>query len=283
LASRWLGLVESCIGAERMEQGLEYARAGQVVSWSVQPGEIVADVQGRAGRPYQTKLLLDPWSVAHWDALIASMAGEAIHATRLMSGELPPALDELAAALGLELVPLSGAKLGFECTCAARDERGCKHAGAAAYLVAERLLTDPLLLLKFRGMTAEDLVERLRGARTVLTQGAAPAHGESMLGPRGRDVPPLEQSIENFWRCGEQLTELEQAPPPQHVSHALLRRLGPSTLKGKFPLVGLLASVYDEVSAAAIRMRDHAERLDEPEDAQDADGPGGMAPSGRAG
>jgi hypothetical protein len=52
-------------------------------------------------------------------------------------------------------------------------------------------------------------------------------------------------------------------PPPQHAPHALLRRLGPSPLPGRFPLVGLLASVYDTVAEEAIRLRDRAERLDE--------------------
>lgn len=279
LAARWLALVESRIGAEAMTQGLEYAKVGQVVSWEVQAGAIVAMVQGRSARPYQTRLLLRAWSAAEWDALVGSMAGEAIHAARLMGGQLPPSFDELAAAQRLELVPASPDQLGLECTCSATAAQGCKHAGAMAYLVAERLLAEPLLLLKLRGMPADDLIERLRGARTVLTQGSSPAHGESMLGPGNGALMPLDQCLENFWRCGEQLAELEQIPPPQHISHALLRRLGPSTLKGKFPLVGLLASVYDEVSAAALRMRDHAERLDEPEDGEDGSARDGSAPS----
>ena len=42
--------------------------------------------------------------------------------------------------------------------------------------------------------------------------------------------------------------------------------MGPSPLQGRFPLVGLLASVYDTVAERAVRLRDHAERLDERDD-----------------
>jgi hypothetical protein len=41
------------------------------------------------------------------------------------------------------------------------------------------------------------------------------------------------------------------------VPHALLRRLGPSPMNGRFPLVGLLASVYDTVAAAARHIQEH--------------------------
>ncbi|MBT7351022.1 MAG: hypothetical protein HN811_01025, partial [Phycisphaerae bacterium] len=45
-------------------------------------------------------------------------------------------------------------------------------------------------------------------------------------------------------------------PLEKHVSHALLRRLGPSTLDGQFPLSGLLATIYDEAASEAVRILD---------------------------
>ena len=47
-------------------------------------------------------------------------------------------------------------------------------------------------------------------------------------------------------------------------AQALLRRLGPSTMEGKFPLAGLLATIYDlvgERSRARARWRRHATPL----------------------
>ncbi len=65
------------------------------------------------------------------------------------------------------------------------------------------------------------------------------------------------------------LKELQHVPPPHHVSHALLRRLGPPPLKGKFPLVGLLASIYDSVAEYAVKLRDRAEHIDEPDEGEE--------------
>ena len=86
---------------------------------------------------------------------------------------------------------------------------------------------------------------------------------EAVAPPLVEPAKPLEECLGSFWRPGPELGKLQRMPPPHHAPHALLRRLGPSPLRGRFPLVGLLASVYDTVAARAIRLRDHAERLDE--------------------
>ena len=45
----------------------------------------------------------------------------------------------------------------------------------------------------------------------------------------------------------------------QHVPHALLIRLGSTPIEGKFPFLGLLASIYDSVSDNA---RDRQNQID---------------------
>ena len=59
---------------------------------------------------------------------------------------------------------------------------------------------------------------------------------------------PLDAPIEEFWRPGLALSQLENMPPAHHAPMALLRRLGPSPLEGRFPLVGLLASAYESIA-----------------------------------
>jgi hypothetical protein len=73
------------------------------------------------------------------------------------------------------------------------------------------------------------------------------------------EPPPLELCLDDFWRSGPRLAELEAKPPPQHVPHALLRRLGPSPMNGKFPMVGLLASIYDTIAESARKLREKNE------------------------
>jgi hypothetical protein len=128
-------------------------------------------------------------------------------------------------------------------------------------------------------MPAPRLLDRLRHARTLQARGVAAAHADPMIPESQADPLPLEACVDEFWRPGPRLTLLQDAPPPQHVSHALLRRLGPSPLNGKFPLVGLLASIYDSVSSHALRLRDRAEQIDDAPDAHDVDAPADDAES----
>jgi hypothetical protein len=65
----------------------------------------------------------------------------------------------------------------------------------------------------------------------------------------------LERSLENFWRPGRQIDEMPAETEP-FAAHALLRRLGQSPLQGKFPLVGLLASIYDSMAARGRELRE---------------------------
>jgi hypothetical protein len=66
----------------------------------------------------------------------------------------------------------------------------------------------------------------------------------------------LASLAHEFWSEPAGLENLDTAPRPPEVRHALLRRLGPSPFKapseGGFPLIGLLATCYDVVREAAL-------------------------------
>ena len=261
VAQRWLRLMERMFNADVLAEAFTYARAGQTVSMDVQPGVIKARVQGRAPRAYTLQMRLTPMNEQQWETVIAAMAGGAIYAARLLAGEMPPNLGELFQQHDLELVPSDAANLEVSCSCAETDP--CKHAAAVGYLLTERLNSEPLLIFTLYGMPAQQVLDRLREARAIHTHGVASAHADPLIPESQFEPLPLESTLEQFWRCGPQLAELEQSPPPQHVAHALLRRLGPSPMQGRFPMVGLLASIYDTVAEQALRIRDRAEHIDE--------------------
>jgi uncharacterized Zn finger protein len=254
LAERWLQLIEARVPADIMNAGLEYARSGQVVTLHVLPGEIDARVQGTAPRPYTVRIGMPAFDDAPWQRVIEAMAGEAIHAAKLLAGELPPALDETLASLRLSLLPESGAgeaALAASCTCPGGSAGACKHVAAVAAMFADQLSNNPLLIFTLLGLPAERLIERLRQARAIHTHGTASAHGEADIPGSQVAAPPLESVLDDFWRGAGDLEEVQWQPPPGAVPHALLRRLGPSPMQGKFPMVGLLASIYDAVADAA--------------------------------
>ena len=85
------------------------------------------------------------------------------------------------------------------------------------------------------------------------TQGVSQAHTNPDIVRLASPVGSIESRIGEFWRPGFALAEARTAPLPEHVPQALLRRLGPSPLEGRFPITGLLASIYDTISEDAAR------------------------------
>lgn len=262
LTIRWVKLIEELVVEDELIQAKEYARLGQTISVDISPGLIEAKIQGRSARPYVTRLHFPQLSEQQWQQVIDAMAFEAVYAAKLLADELPQGTQDLFDSLGLQLIP-QVESIRVVCDCL--FDGPCKHAATAGYLIMQQLDSEPLLILTLRGLSSDHVVERITQARAIHSHGQAAAHPDPVLAELQESAPALDQCLEEFWRPGPQLSELEHMPPPQHAPHALLRRLGPSPLGGKFPLVGLLASIYDTVSQAAIKLRDHAERIDQEE------------------
>ena len=264
IGRQWLRLMDSAFPAEILHEGLAYAHSGQTASFEIRPGLIEAKVQGRAPKRYATTIRIATLNGEEWRRLIDAMVVEAIHAARLLAGELSPSIQAAFASLGLEMMPVGLGVLRCDCSC---DEEGyCKHAAAVAYLVAELLDEKPMTAFILRGIRVQHLLDRLRQARTIHTHGVASAHADPMIPESRLVVPPLEECMDEFWRPGPRFAEARESNPTPHVHHALLRRLGPSPMNGRFPLVGLLASIYDCVAESAIRLRDHTEQAEEEDD-----------------
>ncbi len=251
----WLGSISSRFSESVLAEGFQYARQGQVRSLEFAPGRVTASVQGRAVRPYRVVLQVRPFDDAQWSAVVEAMADRARHSARLLAGEFDESFEEPFAAIGLHLFP--SAEGDLVAACGAPSERPwCKHAACAVLVVAEAIERDPLLLVMLRGLPGEELVERLRDRRSA-KGAAASGKGQFAVSTTGAAEPPrsppLEQCLEHFWEPGPELEEIQTPLRPPEVSHALLRRLGPSPFEeGKFPIVGLLATCYDAISRSAL-------------------------------
>ena len=65
--------------------------------------------------------------------------------------------------------------------------------------------------------------------------------------------PPVEEMLERFWRAGSALEQVEITIEPPDNPLDILERLGPSPFaRGRFPLIGFLATTYDKVSRYAL-------------------------------
>ncbi len=241
--------------ASTMVAALEYARDGQTVQFEVSRGVLQGQVQGRSSKPYQVTVAIDPLDDAAWNNLIELMAKEAAYEARLLLNELPAKGAEIAE----RLIPANAEGFSFMCTCPFGGV--CKHVATLCSIFSHHLTNEPLLLFEIRGMTAAQILQRLTQNRAIQTQGAATAHVDPWIPESQAAVPHLQECLDDYWRCGPGLVELERRPPIQHPPQSLLRRLGPSPMHGKFPFVGLLASVYEAVSEQVRK-----NRLDRPGD-----------------
>ncbi|MFM1821920.1 MAG: hypothetical protein RI967_186 [Planctomycetota bacterium] len=258
-AEAWNALVFAGIEQGVKDEGLDYARAGQTAMLQITATGVEASVQGRQPRPYTVRIEAETLSASDWDKVVTIMAREAVYSAKLLAGEMPPLVEQPFQSLGRSLVPADASAIARTCTCDLPNP--CKHVACVAALVAERIAGDPLLAFTLRGLDGQKLLERLQEARAIATRGVARAHSNPPCVDAVPEPVPLEKSVGSFWRPGRQLDE---APSETEgfVAHALLKRLGQPPLAGKFPMVGLLASIYDSIAAEARALRDAADARD---------------------
>lgn len=145
-----LDLMERLADPGRLARGRTYARAGQVVSYRIEPGLVTAEVQGSQPRPFTTTCEIRRLRPEEVDLVVAEIRSAPGMLARIVSGELP---RELAP----HLVPETAADIDFGCSC---PDPGwpCKHAVAVVCLLAERLDEHPRELLAVRGLGIDRLI-----------------------------------------------------------------------------------------------------------------------------
>jgi uncharacterized Zn finger protein len=241
---RFLAVLESFGVGSRLERGQRYARGGQVTELEVEPGIVLAKVQGTRYTPYRVRIRAKLLSEHQWRRAERAMAAQALPLAQLLAGQMPRDIEALLQACKLTLFPASYADVNASCTCP-DSENPCKHIAAVYYLLAERFDADPFLIFTWRGRTEEELLSGLRARR-----------GRSNRKPRRLppDAPAPAPADRSFWNAGPELAELRISPLAGEAPEALVRRLGPGPIAaGELDLADALAGVYAQLAAAAER------------------------------
>ncbi len=252
---RFLDVLESFALGTRLTRGRAYARKGQVIALEIASGTVGATVQGSRPTPYDVTIDLDPFSELMWAKVEVALAEQALFSAALLSGEVPPGLDEVFAEAGAPLFPRALGDLRMRCSCPDHAVP-CKHIAATFYLLAEAFDADPFQILRWRGRDRETLLARLRSLRgggesPVVSR---PAETTVALGARLALVDvvstPLADSVDRFWASPVPL-------PPRRVtvdteSDLLLRQLPPpGRAIGGAELAECLRSGYARLGRAA--------------------------------
>jgi uncharacterized Zn finger protein len=234
---RFVEVLESFGLGTRMQRGRRYARTGQVIELEVGAGMAAAQVQGSRARPYLVTIGVDVPDDERWEAIVAAMRAKVGFVARLLDGEVPPDLEAVFAGAGARLLPAAWSDLRCRCSCP-DGENPCKHIAAVLYLLADRLDTDPWLVLALRGRERAELLEALTAAPPGPPSGAAAA---------GVEVAP-------WWPFGPgpvtvegTATDLPLDTPRPEASAAVLDAMGPLPVElgPGLPFVDALRRVYE--------------------------------------
>ncbi len=249
---RWIRIIEQGAAGPALIEGVEYGKLGQTKRLEIGTGAVKASVQGRQYRPYDVTLKVQVFNQEQWDQVVLLMADQAMYAAKVLSGELPPNIEEVFARVGVRLFPQEASEVITSCTCGAEGP-WCKHACCVASLLADQLASKPFLMFELRGISTADLMENVRQRRSLSAVGAAAVPVYTPHAEGEHPDKPLEECLDSFWDSQEVAEAIDLPMEPPAVTHPLLRRLGPSPFTaGRFPLVGLLATCYEMVSKAVL-------------------------------
>jgi SWIM zinc finger len=238
---RFVQTVESYGLGGRLERGRRYARQGQILSLDTSPGLLAAVVQGSRPTPYLVNVVWPGPTPEQWDVVDAAMRARVGLAAHLLAGEVPPELEDVFAAAGTPLFPARWTDLVTRCNCP-DHVNPCKHIAAVLYLFADRLDSEPWLLLEWRGRSRDDVLTALglQGVGSVV----------------GGSLPP-------WWplRPGEPLPAGIAAVPyqvdPPEPPDVVLRRLDRlEVVAWKAPVEEALRDVYAAIVAAPATNRE---------------------------
>ncbi len=145
----------------RMQRGRRYARTGQVMTLEVEPGMLVAQVQGSRSKPYLVSIRLAEVADDQWTRIEETLADRVGLISALLAGEVPEELEPAFDAAGVALFPQRWADLRASCNCP-DSASPCKHLAAVLYVFADHLDSDPWLLLTWRGRTRDEILDLIR-------------------------------------------------------------------------------------------------------------------------
>jgi uncharacterized Zn finger protein len=247
---QWLDLINTYRFKKRLERGWQYAREGKVLSIKFPDQEVIAIVQGSEPKPYQVSLGLDTLSDEDWDYVIENMSQRAIFSAKLLAGEMPHNIEDVFAAAGKTLFPLSLSDIRSRCSCP-DPKNPCKHISAVYYLLGDRFGEDPFVLFQLRGRTKEQILTALRQRRGMEGE-------ENTQIDSGENSPTSNNQlpkIDRFWEYDRQLESslVVIVPPPSNET--VLDILGP------IPLATDAKGIASKSSPASEALKQHFAKI----------------------
>ena len=191
--------------SNRLPRGRSYVRCGAVIDLQIEPGKLLARVQGSS--LYTVTIGIGPVDPARWQAIVAACSGAIDSVVELLQGKLSSSVMGVVTDADTGLFPRHR-EMRLKCSCP-DSARLCKHLAAALYGVGIRLDDAPELLFKLRGV---DHVE-------LITAAAAPDAGDA----KGRKTLAADELADVF---GIELAAPAEPPsPPKPAARATVKKV----------------------------------------------------------
>ena len=258
-AGRWISALERLVDSGRLSRGRAYARQGQVLDITIEPGKGRGGELGCRRTPYKIAISVAQLTNQEWERVLTALADQAIFAASLLNGEMPADVETAFTAAGVSLFPGARHDLTTHCSCP-DAANPCKHLAAVFYLIGERFDQDPFLIFRLRGRTREEILAGLRSRRAGEAATAAGRVSEATA-----DGPPLEELIPTFWREAAGLEHFTVSITAPEVGAVLLKRLGAPPLGQDATEVSVtLTRTYAIVTSQALDLAFGGEEQEEP-------------------
>jgi uncharacterized Zn finger protein len=152
----WLTLLERYQIGARMGRGRSYAYSGQIETLELEPGAVLATIQGAESSAYNCAIKFEPVDQKQHTTIVTELHRHPLTLAQLMMRQLPESIEPIFKGAGTKLLPENRHDLVTHCDCPDRVNP-CKHLAALFYLIIEAFDRDPLLLLALRGISRSDL------------------------------------------------------------------------------------------------------------------------------
>lgn len=227
----------------------EIVRKRRALDLQITRGAIFLRITVDKTRPVRVRFSMPVLTPQKWERLLLEMASSSLYLGKLLIGEVPAQLLELARRIDVELFPMQLGDIAIQCDC---TEATCDHVAVLYLLLAERLERDPVSFLLFRGMERDQVAQRLREIRRERLPQPQASTAFSYRHVPYDPTPPLQGEVERFWSAGSELHTLSYTIRADDLPASLLRRLDPVPLnEGNTEVELLLEELYAQVARRA--------------------------------
>ncbi len=149
----------------RMQRGIDYANDEERIdNLIINKGQIFGTVQGTAPTPYRVKIVFKTIPEDGWEKIVEDLSSKIINLINLLEGVLPEEIIDIFERNNYPLF-LDADKLDATCSCPDQAVP-CKHIAAIILYIARVLDYDPFIILKIRGKSKNDILEKLKLSET---------------------------------------------------------------------------------------------------------------------